>query len=312
MTGPEPSTPQAAGIFRPRRSVHFVPGSRPSLLEKALGTAADALVLDLEDSVPPEGKAAARVRVATWLQQADFGQKEVIVRVNPLTSPWGPEDVEMLAEAPPHLVMAPKVDGPEDLAALARRLPEQGRPDPLGAGTARGPGLLPVATETPRGALRVADTAAAPGVRAVTWGAEDLSAALGGRRNRDRAGRYLPLYEHLRHQTLLAAAAARVCPLDGVYVDHRDPQGLAAEAETAAWLGFQGKMTIHPDQIGVVNEAFTPSAAELEEARALLEAFEAARAQGRFALTFRGEMVDAPHLDRARRLVAVGQALGPR
>jgi citrate lyase subunit beta/citryl-CoA lyase len=306
------SDPGSPTPFRPRRSVHFVPATRPRFLEKALGTAADVLVLDLEDAVPPDGKDAARERVAAWLRDADFGRHEVVVRVNPPGStPWGAEDLAALHDHPPHLVMVPKVDGPEDLAPIVAALPDRGRLDPVTDGTLP-PGLLPVATETPRGALRVTDTAAAPGVRVLTWGAEDLSAALGGQRNRDRRGRYLPLYEHVRHQTLLAAAAAGVCPIDGVYVDHRDRDGLAAEAEEAAWLGFQGKMTIHPDQIEVVNEAFTPSEAVLAEARELLDAFEAARAEGRYAFTFRGAMVDAPHLDRARRQVALAQALGTR
>jgi citrate lyase subunit beta/citryl-CoA lyase len=166
-----------------------------------------------------------------------------------------------------------------------------------------------IATETPQAVQNLASLPHAPRVTALTWGAEDLSAALGARRNRGDDGRYLPVFEHCRFATLLAAAAAGVAPLDGVFVDFRDSEGLAGECRDAADMGFTGKMTIHPGQVEIVNAAFTPSPGAVADARELMEAFEANAREGRMAFSFRGEMVDVPHLERARRIVATAEAI---
>ena len=282
------------------RSVHFVPGGQPKLIERALASRADALVLDLEDATPPERKAEARRLAAEWFAALDFGAKTRIARINPLAGALANDDLEALLAAPPELLMIPKVRGAEELRELAARL------DALEtrSGTARRAiGLLPIATETPQGLLRLAEIAAAPRVAAITWGAEDLAAALGARANRGPDGALLELFRQVRWQTLVAARAAGVQAIDGVFVDHRDLAGLRREAEEAARCGFDGKLTIHPAQIEPVNAAFTPAPEEVERARRLLAAFEREERAGRAVFAFEGQMVDAPHREQARRIL---------
>jgi citrate lyase subunit beta/citryl-CoA lyase len=144
----------------------------------------------------------------------------------------------------------------------------------------------------------------------MTWGAEDLSAAIGARRARDESGVYLDVFRHCRVQTLLSATAGGVQPIDSVFVEIKNLAGLREECELGAWMGFTGKITIHPDQIPIVNEAFTPSASELAEARELLAAFTEAEAEGRMAFSFKGQMVDVPHLRRAELIVERGRQAG--
>ena len=290
-----------------RRSLHFVPGANERMLEKALGLPADALILDLEDAVAPGRKDEARRVLRGWLDAVDFGGREVVVRANPLDTPWGRADLEaLLAGRPPAALLVPKVRAARDLQMLHELLLALER----GAGLPEGGvELIVIATETPEGALAVTELARGPRVTGLTWGAEDLSAALGARRNRDAQGRYLPVFEHCRSRALLAAAAAGIAPIDGVFVDFRDLDGLAREAREAAETGFAGKMTIHPAQIEPVNAAFSPSEAEIAAARELLAAFAENERAGRMAFSFRGEMVDLPHLERARRILARAGAI---
>ncbi|HSG90173.1 MAG TPA: CoA ester lyase [Pseudomonadales bacterium] len=295
---------------RIRRSLHFVPGANEKMLQKSLALPADALVLDLEDAVTPDAKDDARKVIRSWLTDVDFGGRERIVRANPLDSPWGRADLEMLVDGPaPDALLVPKVRDADDLRMLDQLLLAFERSSGQEPGAIE---LIVIATETPQGVLNIASLASATRVTALTWGAEDLSAAIGARRNRGPDGRYLPVFEHCRVVTLLAAAAANVAPIDTVYVDFRDLDGLAAECRESADMGYTGKMTIHPAQIDTVNLAFTPSAAELADARELIEAFEANAKEGRMVFSFRGEMVDVPHLERARRIVATGEAIAAR
>lgn len=297
-------------MSRVRRSLHFVPGASEKMLRKSLELPVDALILDLEDAVTPDNKDAARAVIRDWLDQVDFGGRERVVRANPLDSPWGRADLEMLLDGrPPDALLVPKVRRVEDLRMLHQMLLAGERAGGHETGSVE---LIVIATETPEGVLNLPSLPSAPRVTALTWGAEDLSAALGARRNRDDDGRYLPVFEHCRIATLLAAAAGGVAPIDGVHVDFRDIDGLARECREAADMGFTGKMTIHPGQVETVNAAFTPSDGEIADARELLEAFEHNAAEGRMAFSFRGEMVDVPHLERARRILATAEAIGVR
>ncbi|MCY3621138.1 MAG: CoA ester lyase [Gammaproteobacteria bacterium] len=283
-----------------RRSLHFVPGGNDRMLAKALATNADSVILDLEDAVTPDRKDDVRGVVASWLAEADFGAKEKTVRMNPLDTPWGFADLEATMATPPDAYVVPKPETVEGLNAVDAELSRlerlHGLPD-------RGVGLILIAAETPLGALNVPTLSGCPRVQAMSWGAEDLSATLGVPTNRDESGNYLAVYQHCRVVTLLSAAAAGVQPIDAVYVDFRDLDGLRAESEEGARLGFTGKISIHPNQIDVINAAFTPAAADVAEALALIEAFDRVQAEGRMAFTFNGQMVDAPHLIRARALV---------
>jgi citrate lyase subunit beta / citryl-CoA lyase len=292
---------------RLRRSVHFVPGASEKMLEKALALPADSLVLDLEDAVTPERKEAARRLVSDWLQANDTAGRERIVRINPLDTPWGLADIEATMAHPPDAYLVPKVRNAADVEAVDREI---ARASARYGHTADDVQLMLIATETPQGVLNLPTLASCPRVTALTWGAEDLSAAIGARRSRNDDGTLLDLFRYCRIQTLLCAAAAAVTPIDTVYVDIRDLAGLRRECDASADLGYQGKLTIHPDQIAIVNEAFTPSPAEAEAARALLAAFEAARREGRGAFSHEGQMVDVPHLERARALVARARDAG--
>ena len=293
-------------MTRLRRSLHFVPGGNHRMLAKALDTNADTLILDLEDAVTPARKDEARGVVASWLADTDFGAKERTVRMNPLDTPWGHADLEATMATPPDAYVVPKPDTLEDLNAIDAELSRlerlHGHPD-------RSVSLILIAAETPLGALNVPTLPRCPRVVAMSWGAEDLAATLGAPDNRDEAGNYLPVYQHCRVVTLLSAVAGGVQPIDAVHVDFRDINGLRVACEDGARLGFTGKISIHPNQIDVINTAFTPAPEQVAEARALIEAFEEAQAQGRMAFTYNGQMVDAPHLSRARALVERARAL---
>jgi citrate lyase subunit beta/citryl-CoA lyase len=169
--------------------------------------------------------------------------------------------------------------------------------------------MILVSTETPLGVLNLTTFSQCRRVVSLSWGAEDLSAAIGGRRNRDENGQFLDLYKYCRIQTLLCAKAAGIQALDTVFVDILDLEGLRQESLEAAWVGYTGKITIHPAQIPVVNEVFTPSEAEIAEATELLEAFDDAQARGLMAFQFKGQMVDVPHLSRARKILESAKAV---
>lgn len=289
-----------------RRAAHFVPGANEKMLNKSLETAADALILDLEDAVTPENKDSARVTVSDWLEHVDFGRQERVVRVNPLGSPWFERDVEETMGHPPDSYLIPKVNNANEVAEIDATIREHERSFGHTEGAVK---LLILGTETPQGFLNIGDLAANPRVDALTWGAEDLSAAIGSRANRNPDGSYLPIFEHARVMCLLAATAWDKQPLDTVFVDFNDPSGLRSECLESANMGYTGKITIHPNQIDIVNECFTPSPAEVSEAKELLDLFAAKEAEGVMAFSFKGQMVDVPHLTRAKKIVEMSEAL---
>jgi citrate lyase subunit beta/citryl-CoA lyase len=295
-----PERTRSAAARRLRRAVHFVPGANEKMLTKSLDLAADSLVLDLEDAVTPANKEVARSVVCDWLRDVDFGRQERVVRPNPLDTPWGAEDLRATMAVPPDAYLIPKVNTLVDVEAVDAELTRlEGEyshaPDSVS--------LLLVATETPAGVLNQASFPQCQRVAGMTWGAEDLSAAIGARRARASDGAYLDVFKHCRVQTLLACTAGDVQPIASVFVEIKELDRLRAECREDAWMGFTGKITIHPDQIPIVNEAFTPSREELEEAQELLAAFHEAEAVGRMVFSFKGQMVDVPHLRRAERIV---------
>lgn len=302
---------EAAGVSNPpprlRRSCHFVPGANERMFTKSLETEADCLILDLEDAVAPNRKAEARKTVTEWLRDGDFQNKEKTVRINPLDSLWGFADLEETMSYAPDCYVVPKPESVEDLDVLDREL---ARLEMAGGLDSRSVGLILIATETAKAALSVTELARHPRVRAMTWGAEDLSSALGGTGNIDATGAYFDLYEHCRHQTLLASSANGLDAVDSVFVDLEDTNRLMNECRMAATQGFAGKLTIHPSQIPVVNEAFTPDAEAIDEAIRLTEAFDEAQSLGQIAIRFEGKMVDVPHLQRAKSLLSRARLAG--
>lgn len=293
-----------AGPGRPgqRRSLHFVPGGNERMMARALTLAADGLILDLEDAVPPDRKAATRPVVRRWLESLDFGGRERWVRLNPLATGLGRADVEETIAGRPDGYVVPKPRSAADLREVAELLDALEHRHRLPAGSVR---LLPIATETPEGLLNVREVAAAsPRIVAVSWGIEDLGAAMGLGRVRDAEGRYLDIPRHARVMCAVAAAAAGVEALDTVFTGIADLAGLERECRDAVDMGFTGKISIHPGQVPVINAAFTPAPEAVAEARELVAAFEEAGRRGVYAFTFRGRMVDAPHLAHARRVLA--------
>jgi citrate lyase subunit beta/citryl-CoA lyase len=268
------------------RSLLFVPGDRPDRMEKALGLGADALILDLEDSVAPSRKAEAREAVIAFLARSDR-PIPLLVRINPIDGPEPSEDLAALGGQRVDGLVLPKAEGAATVRALA-------------AWT--GAPILPIATETPAALFELGSYRdVADRLLGLTWGAEDLPAAIGATSAREADGRYTAPIETVRSLALFAAHAARVPPIEMVYPDFRDLEGLAAYAARGARDGFTGMMAIHPDQIAVINRAFTPSDEAIAAARAIVEAFAANPDAGVLAVD--GRMVDAPHLTQARRLL---------
>ena len=273
------------------RSLLFVPGDRPDRMEKALGAGADALILDLEDAVAPENRQVARHEVAHFLNQ--HNEVRIFVRVNPLDSPDNEKDLNAVLPSHPNGIVLPKAEGGASVTELARRLGERGN------ATAQ---ILAIATETPAAVFQLGSYGGAKRLIGLTWGAEDLPAAVGAATSREEDGSFTPPYELARSLCLFGAAAAGVLPIETVYPAFRDLEGLAAYAARARRDGFLGMMAIHPAQVPVINEAFTPSEAELAHARAVVAAFEANPGAG--ALSLDGKMIDRPHLVQAQRLLS--------
>jgi citrate lyase subunit beta/citryl-CoA lyase len=273
------------------RSLLFVPGDRPERMEKALASGADAVILDLEDSVAPVVKAEARRHVADFLDS--HSTAPLWVRVNPLDSPECERDLAAVLPVHPDGIVLPKAEGGASVAELARRLTEHGN------ATAQ---ILAIATETPAAVFQLGTYGGARRLAGLTWGAEDLPAAVGAATSREEDGGYTAPYEIARALCLFGAAAAGVAAIETVYPGFRDLEGLAAYAARGRRDGFTGMMAIHPDQVPVINAAFTPSEAEVAHARAVVAAFDANPGGGALALD--GRMIDRPHLVQAQRLLA--------
>ena len=278
--GPDP----AAARMR-LRSLLFVPGDRPDRFVKASASGADAVILDLEDSVAPARKTAAREAVRAFLAEPG-GDALRFVRINPVDSGMLADDLAV-ARAADGLVV-PKAEGLATLAALGPDLPP----------------VLPIATETPAAIFRLDEYARSPALLAgLTWGAEDLPAAIGAETSREPDGRYTAPYETVRSLTLFAAHAAGVPAIETVYPAIKDEAGLSAYAARGRRDGFTGMMAIHPAQVPVINAAFTPDAEAIARARRIVDAFAADPEAG--ALQLDGRMIDLPHLKQARRVLAL-------
>ncbi len=284
----------------PRRSLHFVPGGQQRMLDKALTLPADGLILDLEDAVPPDLKAATRPIVREWLGR-DFGGRERWVRMNPLATGLGRDDLAETIAGRPTGYVVPKPRQAGDVREIAQLLDGLEHRHGIPHGNTR---LVLIATETPEGLLNIREVSvASPRVVVLSWGIEDLGAAMGLPRVRDERGTYLDIPRYARTMCAIAASAAGVDALDTVYTDIADLEGLRRECEDGVAMGFAGKISIHPSQIAVINEVFTPSTEALAEARELVAAFAEHAARGAYAFRFKGQMVDAPHLTRARKLI---------
>jgi citrate lyase subunit beta/citryl-CoA lyase len=287
------------------RSLLFVPGDSDRKFAKARLCGADVLILDLEDAVAPSQKDAARAQVAAWLAEAGSIESRLFVRVNPLET--GMTQADLAAVVQPGLagVLVPKANGAHDIATIAALI------DPLESAAGMAPGsirIMVVATETPAAMFNLGSYVPPhPRLVGLTWGAEDLAAAIGATANKEADGSWTEPYRFARSLCLFAAAAAEVTPVDTLYADFRDAGGLEADCRRARRDGFLGRIAIHPDQVDTINSCFSPSEEYIAEARKVVAAFAAQPELGTIGID--GKMYDIPHLKAAQKTLAAAGEL---
>jgi len=291
------------------RSLLFVPADSPRKLDKALSCGADALILDLEDSVAAGGKDAARRNALAFLREhgGDADGPRLFVRINAIDTAFSEGDLDTVMTGAPAGIVLPKAAGGVDIGVLGARLAVREALHGLDDGATA---IVAIATETAAALFRLGTYARSSArLAALAWGAEDLSASVGASATR-ADGAWTEPYRLARSLCLFASAAAEVDAIDTVHADFRDLDGLARECEAAARDGFAGKLAIHPDQVPVINEAFVPSPEAVAEAERIVAAFAGAGDAGVIALN--GRMLDRPHLKAAERLLARASRIGPK
>lgn len=289
----------AAGTGLKMRSWLFAPGDSERKMAKAVETDADIVLFDLEDSVTPDTKPAAREAVRAMLEANAPGRARLWVRINPLDGPYTADDLAAIMPGRPGGIMLPKSNGRQDVEALDRMLTEQERACGIEQGTTP---VIALVTETAAAMFTTGDYAGAPRLVAMTWGAEDLADAVGALSNRGPDGELSFTYRLARSLCLLGASAAQVVPIETIDADFRDLDALAARAKQVRREGYRGMLAIHPAQVPVINAAFTPSEEEIAEARAIVQLF--ADNPGAGTIGWNGRMLDRPHLSQARQLLA--------
>lgn len=295
-------------MTRPIRSILFVPGDSERKIEKSRASSADAIVLDLEDSVAQARKSIARETVAAFLRDGAANPRVAQwVRINPIDTPEALADLAAVVAGRPAGILLPKAESPADVARLSHYLDALEIREGLQLGSIP---VMPVATETARAPLSLHQYPDAGLTRlfGLTWGAEDLSSALGAASNKDESGRLDLTYRMVRSMTLMAAKACGVEAIDTVYPDFRDLDGLRKDSLASRREGFTGRFAIHPDQVDVINAAFSPTADEIAYSERVVAAFDENPDAGVVALD--GKMLDMPHLKQARHILALRDAHG--
>jgi len=281
--------------LRPRRSVLYMPAANERALEKARSIAADALILDLEDAVAPDAKEAARTNACAAAASGGYGRREITIRCNGLDTPWGADDLAAAATSGADSVVVPKIASVAEIDAVVAHLDAAGAPSTMGVWAM---------IETPTAIFDIRSIAAHPRVPVLVMGTNDLLKELRAEATADRSA----LAPHLA-TALLGAREAQKVILDGVYNDVRDPDGFLAEATAGRRMGFDGKTLIHPSQVDPTNEVWAPDAEAVDYAQRVIEAFDAATAEGRGVITVDGRMIENLHVDNARRVLAVAEAI---
>ncbi|MFF8314461.1 HpcH/HpaI aldolase/citrate lyase family protein [Streptomyces lydicus] len=285
--------------LRPRRSVLYMPGANERALEKAKSLPTDALILDLEDAVAPDAKADARKRVAAAAASGEYGYREVTIRVNAPGTAWHADDLRAAAEAGPDAVVVPKVESADTVREVERALEAAGAPDRT---------AIWAMVETPRAMLDArALAAASERLTVLVMGTNDLAKELHAEHVPGRA----PLLTGLSLALLGARDAGKVI-LDGVYNDVKDPEGFEAECVQGRQFGFDGKTLIHPSQVEPCNRVFAPSADQIARSRRIIEAFDEATREGRGVVTVDGRLIENLHVEDARRILALAEAVAGR
>lgn len=290
------------------RSVLFVPGDSESKLKRAQSVDADIVVVDLEDSVALAQKDTARKNAHDFIQQFDRRDKtrRVYVRINAVQTPFADGDVETVMKAAPDGILLPKARSGSDVQTLSDALHNAESANGLQEGVTE---ISVLATELAQALLAMPTFInSSSRLTALCWGSEDLSADIGAKNTRDGAGNFTSPFRFARDLCLVTAAAANVAAIDTIYIDLRDQQGLAREAAEAARDGFTGKLAIHPDQVSVINDAFTPAPADIARAGEIVQAFSETDSTG--VLTLDGEMLDRPHLRRAEHVLERARLAG--
>jgi len=281
---------------RPRRSVLYMPGANARALEKARGLACDAIIMDLEDAVAPGAKVRAREQILVALAEGGYGEREVVVRANALSTPWGRDDLAALAKAGADAILLPKIESADALRQALSLLDEAGAPETL---------AVWVMMEMPRAILEAqAIASASPKLTALVMGTSDLAEDLHAAHTTMR----LPLLTALSH-CILAARAYDLVILDGVYLDLADDKGFAESCHQGAELGFDGKTLIHPKTIAAANAAFAPSETEVKWARRIIAAHAEAEAAGKGVVLVDGKLIENLHVAAAHRTVALTQRI---
>ncbi|MCP5026432.1 MAG: CoA ester lyase [Actinomycetia bacterium] len=287
--------PRPDESLRPRRSVLYMPAANARALEKAKTIPADALIFDLEDAVAPDAKAEARSQAAAAASSGDYGNRELTIRCNGLDTPWGADDLVAAAQAGPGAVVIPKVESVDYLTEISDRLTKAGASDEM---------QIWAMIETPTAIFDARAIAGVERVGVLIMGTNDLAKELRAAQVPGRS----TLLPYLS-TALLAAREADKVILDGVYNDISDAEGFEAECRQGADLGFDGKTLIHPNQVGVANGVWAPSDDEISDAEEIIAAFAEAEADGRGVVTVNGRMIENLHVDNARRVLAVAQAI---
>lgn len=283
---------------RPRRSCLYMPGANTRALEKARDLPADTLILDLEDAVAPDAKEEARAAILAAVKAGGYGKREIVIRMNGLDTPWGHDDLKAIATSGAHAVLAPKVTGPRDIERLSTLLREAGASDSM---------ALWVMIETPLAILNIKEIAAASiGTHLTTFvmGTNDLAKEYRARMTPDRIA-----FQTALQLSIAAARAYGLVAIDGVYNDIKNENGFRDECEQGRDLGFDGKTLIHPSQLEEANRIFAPSPHDVEQAKAVIEAFADPANAGKGVLKVNGKMTELLHLEEARRVVEMDAAI---
>jgi len=284
-------------ILRPRRSMLYMPGANARALQKARSLAADSLIFDMEDAVAPDAKAQAREQIVAAVTEGGYGQREIIVRINGLDTPWAKEDVAAIATAPIDGILLPKVNAPEQVNDLVGLLTIHHAPEEL---------PVWIMAETPHCMLNIdAICASHPRLKGIIMGTSDLAKEMRVHHTPDRIGLLVPL-----SLCVLAARAHGLDILDGVYLNLEDAAGFQAACEQGRDMGFDGKTLIHPKQIDAANSVFAPTAAELAHAKEVITAWEAAEQAGQGVVVVNGKLVENLHFEEAKRQLALASAIG--
>lgn len=281
--------------LRPRRSVLYMPAANERALEKAKTIASDALIFDLEDAVSPESKDAARENAVKAASSGEYGKREITIRCNGLDTPWGAADIAAAAKSCASSIVIPKVGDAAAVDAVSKHLDAAGAPAEM---------LIWAMVETPSAIFNARSIAAHPRVAVLVMGTNDLVKELHAAQVPGRA----PVISHLA-TALLAAREADKPILDGVYNDIKNAEGFRAECVQGMQMGFDGKTLIHPDQVAIANEVWAPGESEVEHARRVIEAFNAARAEGKGVVQLDGKMIENLHVANAERLIAIASAI---